>query len=143
MLRGSDLLNFANVPPLELPVYPVPQHLAEKLHAYTLPRDEPNTRVKDLVDMVSIAAIDRVEADALTLSVRATFGARATHAVPQAIPDPPSDWQPQYARLAGESPTAPTLELAQAVLFARTFWNPPLAGNVVGRTWNPHVREWT
>ena len=92
--------------------------------------------------MVSIAAIDRVEADALTLSVRATFGARATHAVPHAIPDPPPDWQPQYARL-GESPTAPTLELTQAVLFARTFWNPPLAGNVVGHTWNPYVREWT
>jgi hypothetical protein len=52
-------------------------------------------RVKDLVDMVAMAAIDRVDADALTMSVSATFKARATHAVPQALPDPPPDWRPQ------------------------------------------------
>ncbi|MBI4496440.1 MAG: nucleotidyl transferase AbiEii/AbiGii toxin family protein [Chloroflexi bacterium] len=38
LLRGSDLLQFAGIGPVDFPVYPVPQHLAEKLHAYTLPR---------------------------------------------------------------------------------------------------------
>jgi hypothetical protein len=76
MLEGSDLLEFANIPRVRFPVYPVAQHLAEKLHAYTLPRDQVNTRVKDLVDMVAIAAIDRVQADALAASIEASFSAR-------------------------------------------------------------------
>jgi predicted nucleotidyltransferase component of viral defense system len=88
VLQGSDLLEFANIPPVRFPVYPVAQHLAEKLHAYTLPRDQPNTRVKDLVDMVAMAAIDEVHADALARSVEATFSARGTHPVPQSLPDP-------------------------------------------------------
>jgi predicted nucleotidyltransferase component of viral defense system len=143
LLQGSDLLAFANIPPVEFPVYPVAQHLAEKLRAYTLPREQPNTRVKDLVDMVAMAAIDHVEADVLTRSVEATFSARGTHAVPQGLPDPPPDWQPQYARLAGESPTAPTLELAEAVRLARAFWDPPLSGAVDGCAWDSRARRWT
>src|SRR5579862_7262213 len=35
-LEGSDLLTFAGIEPIRFPVYPVVQHLAEKLHAYTL-----------------------------------------------------------------------------------------------------------
>lgn len=35
-----------------LPVYPVNQHFAERLHALTLPRDVDNTRARDLVDLV-------------------------------------------------------------------------------------------
>jgi predicted nucleotidyltransferase component of viral defense system len=38
--------------PAWFPVYPVAQQFAEKLHAYTLPRDVENTRAKDLADMV-------------------------------------------------------------------------------------------
>jgi Nucleotidyl transferase AbiEii toxin, Type IV TA system len=34
------------------PIYPVNQHLAEKLHALTLPREVENTRARDLVDLV-------------------------------------------------------------------------------------------
>jgi hypothetical protein len=48
---GDDLLAFAGIAPPEFRVYPVETHLAEKLHAYTLPRTTPNTRVKDLPDL--------------------------------------------------------------------------------------------
>jgi hypothetical protein len=41
-----ELLGYARA---TLPVYPVAQQLAEKLHAYTVPRERDNTRVKDLV----------------------------------------------------------------------------------------------
>jgi hypothetical protein len=54
LLRGSDLLQFAGITPIEFPVYPVTQHLAEKFHAYTVPRDQENTRVRDLVDLLII-----------------------------------------------------------------------------------------
>ncbi len=50
LIRGTDLLQFAGIPPVEFPVYPVTQYLAEKLHAYTFPRANANTRVKDLDD---------------------------------------------------------------------------------------------
>jgi hypothetical protein len=53
LLDGSSLLDFANIAPIRFPIYPVAQQLAEKLHAYTLTRAEENTRVKDLVDLVS------------------------------------------------------------------------------------------
>jgi nucleotidyltransferase AbiEii toxin of type IV toxin-antitoxin system len=51
-LMEQDSLAFAGIPPARIAVLPREQQLAEKLHAYTLPRGErANTRVKDLVDM--------------------------------------------------------------------------------------------
>ncbi len=39
---ADDLLNFAGIAPPMLRLYPVVSHIAEKLHALTLPRDRPN-----------------------------------------------------------------------------------------------------
>ena len=53
VIVADDVLGFAGVPPPQIRVYPVETHLAEKLHAYTLPRDgATNSRVNDLVDLV-------------------------------------------------------------------------------------------
>jgi hypothetical protein len=43
-------------------VVPIETHLAEKLHAYTMPRVRPNTRVKDLPDLVLLGTIRALEA---------------------------------------------------------------------------------
>jgi hypothetical protein len=102
LLSGSDLLQFAGIPPISFPVYPITQHLAEKLHAYTLPRSQENTRVKDLVDLIVIAATERIEADRLGRSVGATFAVRGTHAVPDRLPEPPASWTQPFARLVGD-----------------------------------------
>jgi len=51
-ITTSDLLAFAGIDPIELPALPLPQHLAEKLHAYTRTygsTGRPSTRPKDLV----------------------------------------------------------------------------------------------
>jgi predicted nucleotidyltransferase component of viral defense system len=93
LLQGSDLLQFAGIAPVEFPVYPVAQHLAEKLHAYTLPRGWENTRVRDLVDLIIIAASETVEADRLSRSVEATFAIRRTHPIPERLPEPPASWE--------------------------------------------------
>lgn len=37
-IEGSDILAFVGVPRPRFAAYPVPTHIAEKLHAYTLPR---------------------------------------------------------------------------------------------------------
>ena len=50
-VAGSRFLDFAGVPPSRFRVYPLEMHIAEKLHAYTLPRERVNSRVKDLPDI--------------------------------------------------------------------------------------------
>lgn len=82
---GSDLLSFADIDPVRFPVYPIAQQLAEKLHAYTLPRAQENTRVKDFVDLAIIGALERVSGSRLSASVRATFDTRGTHSLPLSV----------------------------------------------------------
>jgi Nucleotidyl transferase AbiEii toxin, Type IV TA system len=56
-IQTSDLLSFAGIEPLALPAIPLPEHLAEKVHAYTRTygaRGQPSTRPKDLVDILLI-----------------------------------------------------------------------------------------
>jgi hypothetical protein len=51
VMEGSRLLGFIGVAPSRIRLYPRETHLAEKFHAYTLPRERENSRVKDLPDM--------------------------------------------------------------------------------------------
>jgi predicted nucleotidyltransferase component of viral defense system len=142
MLRGSDLLAFAGLPPVEFPVYPVEQHLAEKLHAYTLPRQDENTRVKDLVDLAYIAGRDRVDGDHLTAAVQATFDARTTHPLPARLPEPPDSWTRPFARIAAEVPGGSVTDLPAGFALAAGFWDPLLGGQVAGRRWSAAGRRW-
>lgn len=141
-LTGSDLLAFAGLPAVRFPVYPVAQHLAEKLHAYTLPRTEANTRTKDFVDLVVIAARDAVDGEALLASLRATFGARGTHTLPARFPAPDAAWQQPFQALASQTPLSPTTELAEGFKIATLFWEPVLNGAVAGLHWEPSPRSW-
>lgn len=51
-VEGEDWLGFAGIPAVVVPALSVEQHWAEKFHAYTRPRETPNSRVRDLVDLV-------------------------------------------------------------------------------------------
>jgi predicted nucleotidyltransferase component of viral defense system len=143
VLPGSDLLAFAGVEPVAFPVYPVAQHLAEKLHAHTLPRAEENTRVRDLVDLVTVAAVEPVEAGRLRASVAATFAARGSHAVPACLPEPPASWDAAFDALTREAADAPTHRLAEGHAFAAAFWDPILSGAVEDGSWRPRDRRWS
>ena len=46
-----DWLGFAGIEPSRVRMIAREQQFAEKIHAYTLPRNSANSRVKDLVDM--------------------------------------------------------------------------------------------
>ncbi len=142
VLLGSDLLQFAGIEPIRFPVYPVTQQLAEKLHAYTLPRHEQNTRVKDLVDLIAITAIETVDGSALSNSLHATFDTRATHDIPAALPEPPLTWSAAFARLAADSPITVETSLSEGYTRATRFWNPVLAGSVQGSQWLPFRQDW-
>jgi len=105
VLTTSDLLSFAGIEPLAIPVLPLAQHVAEKVHAYTRTHGEEgisSTRVKDLIDLVLIAATGRVDAEELREALHETFASRDTHPLPRALPPPPGSWAVPYARLAAE-----------------------------------------
>ena len=58
----DDVLAFAGITPPVVMLYPVETHIAEKLHAYRMPRARPNTRVKDLPDIASLATTGPLDA---------------------------------------------------------------------------------
>lgn len=142
ILVGTDVLSFAGIEPVRFPVYPVTQHLAEKLHAYTLPRIRENSRVKDLLDMAMIATQETIDADTLASSLRATFDTRATHQAPLAVPEPPSSWRSPFQRLAREAPGAPMTDLRDAYALVARFWNPILSGTAGGTCWDLDRQVW-
>jgi hypothetical protein len=82
---------------------PREQQFAEKLHAYTLPRQGAvNSRVRDLVDMVLLIQSGTMAKDKVIEAVRITFDLRKTHNLPKVLPQPPTDWQKPYDALAKE-----------------------------------------
>ena len=138
-VRGTDLLSFAGVEPPTFRIYPVEAHIAEKLHAYTLPRAALNSRVKDLPDLALLGQVRRLEAASIREAIRETFAGRETHEPPASLPDAPSEWKPVYERMARlDDLPWPTLEaLTDAV---RAFIDPVLAGGS-GR-WSPEDWRW-
>ncbi len=102
-LRAPSLLEFAGIAPVVMPCYPVSQHIAEKLHAYTRPHiSGESSRVKDLVDIVLMARMRPLDAEDLLEALRATFEDRQTHPLPSTLPDPPATWTVPFRRLAVE-----------------------------------------
>lgn len=77
------------------------QHFAEKLHALTRDYgDRPNTRVKDLPDLLTLIEHGLEPDETLLAAVESLFETRRTHPVPDALPDPPVSWRTAYERFA-------------------------------------------
>ena len=94
--------------------------MAEKLHAYTRPREAANSRVRDLVDLALIIEREHLSWDRIRAAVDATFARRRTHPVPGDVPSPPSGWVKPFAVLAAECGIEPSVNLAHARV--ETFW---------------------
>lgn len=138
---AEDTLAFAGIPPPKLRLYPIETHIAEKLHAYTMPRVRPNSRVKDLPDIALLATAQRIDATRLRQALEQTFGFRKTHSLPATLPEPLPAWAMPYAAMAREDQLAWTTldEVTQA---AKAFLDPVLAGNVEA-IWNPESWTWS
>jgi predicted nucleotidyltransferase component of viral defense system len=100
-LPGQVDLAFAGLPTPSFPVYPLEDHFAEKLHAYTTPRANPS-RVKDLVDMLLLIQLGLGPTDLLRRSITETFERYARHQLPEVLPEPPGTWSQTYAKLAAQ-----------------------------------------
>jgi len=102
-VAGRDWLGFAGIPSPTIWIISKEQQLAEKLHAYTLPRPvAPNSRVRDLVDMVLLVQSGGLSEEKVLVAVHQTFTRRGTHALPGPVPPPPPDWSRAYAAFARE-----------------------------------------
>ena len=139
-IEGSDVLAFVGVPRPRFVAYPVSTHIAEKLHAYTLPRPRPNSRVKDLPDIALLARSAAIDATELVAAIEATFANRGTHPVPATFHDPPRGWAPVYSRMASEE-RLDWADLAKLVSAVRSFLDPVLAGR--RGVWNPAAWAWS
>ena len=125
VIEGRDWLGFAGIASPSLYMIPREQQFAEKLHAYTLPRQgAANSRVRDLVDMVLLIQSGTLANDKVAEAIRVTFERRKTHALPNTLPVPPAEWQRPYQALALECGLSGLVENAFAVL--RSFTEPIL-----------------
>ncbi len=141
MLPAPSLLAFADIAPTTVLCYPITQHIAEKLHAYTRPHaGREGSRVKDLVDILLIAQSSAVDGGMLSKAIQATFEARHTHALPSSLPDAPASWVVPFAALARDVGLE-DVPLASAVERARAFLEPIMHGKAA-RRWDPNVWAW-
>ncbi len=140
-LVAEDVLAFAGIAPPTLRLYPIETHIAEKLHAYTMPRERPKSRVKDLPDLALLATAQAIEAKRLWSALELTFTFRNTHPLPSRLPSPPESWRTPYENMASEQQLSwKTLDdVTQAV---RAFLDPVLSGELDG-TWDTAAQKWT
>ncbi len=138
-LKGRADLSFIGVESPELAVYPRTTHIAEKLHAYTVPRPTPNSRVRDLPDIAILASIGAMQDVELRDALEQTFAHRDTHPLPGSFPAPPERWRMPYAELA-EANRLAWKDLDAVYEHARTFIDHVLSGGR-GR-WDPTTWNW-
>lgn len=134
-----DLLDFAGIEPPTVRIYPIETHIEEKLHAYTMPRPRPNSRVKDLPDLALLATVRPLDAALVRHALDQTFAYRRTHNLPASVPVPPSTWNDPYARIAIEDDLR-WLTLAELTTAVQAFLDPVLASET--GMWNPDAWTW-
>ncbi len=101
--QTRDWLGFAGIDAPRVPMIQREQQFAEKIHAYTLPRPTaPNSRVRDLVDLVLLIRSGTLDPTRVVECVRRTFTRRGTHPVPPTLEAPPESWTAPFAALAEE-----------------------------------------
>ena len=142
VMTAVDVLGFAGIMPPTLRLYPLEleTHIAEKLHADTLPRKRPNSRVKDLPDIALLAGVREIEAEDLRGALEQTFTSRKTHALPLSLPPPPTSWAAPYARMVDEDELTWS-DLATLTHAVEAFLAPVLRDNA-SRIWMPSTWRW-
>jgi hypothetical protein len=141
MLDMPPVLAFAGLEATAFPAYPLTQHIAEKVHAYTLPHPSgEGTRVRDLVDLLLIAGHASFQLSLLRQAMAATFTSRQTHVIPDLLPEPPEGWRVPFRELAREVGLAWS-DLTLGFAAAAVFLDPVLRSED-GGTWEPSSWTW-
>lgn len=138
---AEDRLGFVGVAPPTIGLIPIETHIAEKLHAYTMPLVRVNTRVRDLPDIALLATARALDAARLIAALEQTFTFRATHTLPDKFPDPVLEWGAPYSLMASEDRLR-WATLPEVTSAARSFIAPVLAGKIEA-VWDPDAWAWT
>jgi hypothetical protein len=101
-IRCRDWLGFAGIATASVRMIAREQQFAEKIHAYTLPRESQNSRVKDLLDLALLIGSGGLDKERTLEAMRLTFERRGTHDLPSDLAAPPIDWQNPFQALAKE-----------------------------------------
>jgi hypothetical protein len=141
-LEVPDVLGFAGVEPVQVPVVPLARQVAEKLHAYTRRYEggRMSSRTRDLVDLALVAQLFPLEATALHIQFRTVFVRRGTHGLPASLPSPPADWRPAYRRLAQEVGLDGDVDAGHRTVAA--LLNPSLRQQIESGRWDPMAAQW-
>ena len=99
--QARDWLGFAGIEAASALIIQSEQQFAEKIHAYTLPREGvPNSRVRDLVDLTLLAQSGAMDARRVAEALLRTFARRGTHELPRVLAAPPEGWTAPFAVMA-------------------------------------------
>jgi hypothetical protein len=101
-IEAGDWLAFAGIDPPQVQLIPREQQFAEKIHAYTLPRNTPNSRVKDVVDLALLIGDRQLDRQMILNALHLTFERRKTHPLPTTLDAPPPAWVIPFTALAEE-----------------------------------------
>ncbi len=101
-IHTTDWLQFCNIVPPLVPTISIEQQFAEKLHAYSLPRKHPNTRVKDLIDLALLLNMKKLNTERVCHCMDQVFRIRRTHAIPTQLSPPPDNWKRPFETMAAE-----------------------------------------
>jgi predicted nucleotidyltransferase component of viral defense system len=125
--QRPGLLTAVGLDPIDVLLVPLERQVAEKLHAFTRPyKGGGTTRGRDLVDLMLVRQIERVDSTLLEDAIRRVFDRRATHAVPDRLPPPPRELAVSYRRDAKRIGLPTDLEDVHRLL--GVWLDPVLAG---------------
>lgn len=103
-IASEDWLQFAGLETMAFPAISAEQQFAEKLHAYTLPREESeNSRVKDVIDLLLLIRMEKLRTEFLRKAIEEIFKYRGTHSLPTGLTEPPANWLERFDKLRRES----------------------------------------
>ena len=139
------VLQLRGLTPPTLRLYPVVDHIADKLCAtqatYGASGTLASSRVRDLVDLVVLARTQDVDGDRLIVAI----GAEWTHwSLPgKARFAPPTSWNRLYPPIAKAVPACDGLTtFAAATQFVSTFLDPALNRTATGKRWVAADSAW-
>lgn len=123
-------------------LYPIVDSVADKVMAIAeTHHGRPSTRFRDLVDLVLIAHSQQVRADDLSVAFASERLRRNLFKVDElAVPDEEL-WRTGYRTVARDTPGVAEKTLDDALVLAKQFVDPVLAGTAAG-TWDPAALAW-
>lgn len=142
LLVGPPLLEFAGIAPVSVPALPLPDHVAQKFHAWVKSYGGglPSTRSKDLADLVIAAQSFELDAAHLRRALLRTFERRGGPVLPAALPPLPDAWRTDYHRVAARLGVDPDVERAHGI--AASFLGPVLGSAEPAGRWIPADMAW-